>query len=348
MAEDSPSIAEIGTPVVPSRTELKKWLAPYTKPSVSVATYQLITTSALYVAGWAAMYASLSHSYWLTLLLAIPTATFMIRLFIFQHDCGHGSFLPSQKVNNIIGSILGVVTLMPYLYWRKTHAIHHATSGNLEHRGFGDITTITVSEYKALKKSQRLGYRIYRNPLTILLVGPIFQFVLKHRLPMDLPRSWKREWRSIHKNNLAIMAILVIAWATVGLKAFFAIQIPVIMMGGSLGVFLFYVQHQYEETYWRSDRTWDYYQAGLWGSSYLALPRIGHWLTGNIGYHHIHHLSSKIPNYRLAQCFKDNHDLQNTCTLSLWSAVKTLVLSLWDEDRNRLVSFGELRRREVR
>ena len=169
--------------------------------------------------------------------------------------------------------------------------------------------------------------------------------MLKHRLPLDLPRHWKREWQSIHKNNLALVGVLLAAWATLGLGTFFAIQIPITMIGGSLGVFLFYVQHQYEETYWSDNEDWDYYEAGLSGSSYLALPRIGHWFTGNIGYHHIHHASSKIPNYRLARCFKEQGDLQNFSRLSIWTAIKTLTLSLWDEDSKRLVSFGELKRR---
>ncbi len=320
-------------------------LAPYSKASVAGATFQLVTTSLLYMAGWAAMYASLSFGYWLTLLIAIPTACFEIRLFIFQHDCGHGSFLPSQKMNDAIGSILGLVTLMPYLYWRKTHAIHHATSGNLEKRGFGDVTTITVAEYMALDWRGKIAYRVYRNPMTILLFGPLYQFVLKHRLPLDLPRSWKREWRSIHKNNAAIAAVFVFAWATIGLKAFLLIQLPIVLFGGTLGVFLFYVQHQYEGTYWRNETDWDYYEAGLLGSSYLKLPKIGHWFTGNIGYHHIHHVSSKIPNYRLASCYNDNVPLQNAPSLSILAAIKTLVLCLWDEETKRLVSFRELKRK---
>lgn len=335
---------ENGNSALIGRAELNRILAAYGQSSVRSATFQLSTTLALFAASWMAMLASLAGPYWITLLLSVPTGLLVVRLFILQHDCGHGSFLPSQRANNIIGSILGLITLMPYLYWRKTHAIHHATSGDLDRRGFGDVTTITVREYLGRNRVARLSYRLYRNPLVLLIVGPLYQFVLKHRFPFDLPFSWKREWGSIIKNNIALAVVLTIVWNTIGIGALLAIQLPVIMVSGALGVYLFYVQHQYEDTYWRFHEAWDYYEAGMLGSSYLAMPRLAHWFTGNIGFHHIHHVNSRIPNYRLPACYSENAELHRVTTFSLMSGLKTLFLTLWDEDSHKLIGFRQLKK----
>ncbi|MDH5642690.1 MAG: fatty acid desaturase [Gemmatimonadota bacterium] len=305
--------------------------------------YQLGNTLVPYLALWGLMYLSLVVGYWLTLLLAIPTGFFLVRLFVLQHDCGHGSFFKSNKINDTVGFFLGVLTLMPYAYWRKTHAIHHATSGDLDRRGFGDIATLTVREYLSLSPQRRLAYRFYRNPLVLLLIGPLYQFVIKHRFPADIPWSWKREWQSVHLTNLVLAGVVLFMWQTIGLKAFLAVQLPITMFSGAVGVFLFYMQHQYEDTYWRFHESWNYYEAGLKGSSHYRLPRIFQWLTANIGIHHIHHVCSRIPNYNLQRCMNENALLQDVTTLTFWQSIKTLFNSLWDEDTHRLIGFRQVK-----
>ena len=318
-------------------------LAPYRTPSLGRSWFQLMNTAVPFVAVWLAMLWSLERGYWLTLLLAIPAGLLLVRLFILQHDCGHGAFFKSHWANNTLGFILGVVTLVPYTYWRKTHAIHHATSGDLDHRSFGDIATLTVKEYLGLSKELRLRYRVYRNPFILLLVGPTYQFIFKHRFPADIPRSWKREWASVHRTNIALALVLIVMWQTIGLQRFFMVQLPITLISGALGVFLFYVQHQYEDTYWRYREGWDFYAAGLEGSSLYVLPKVFQWFTANIGLHHIHHVSSKIPNYHLQRCFDENPELQSVTRLTLLNSLKTLRMTLWDEDDRRLVGFRDLK-----
>lgn len=318
----------------------RKLLEPYKRPCTRSATIQLLNTALPFALFWYLMLKCLPVSYGLTLVLAIPTGFLFIRLFILQHDCGHGSFFPSRKANHIVGSLLGVVTLFPYGYWRRTHAIHHATSGNLEHRELGDVKTYTVREYLGWTATHRFLYRLYRHPLILLGLGPTYQFVLKHRFPFDIPWSWKREWASVLWTNLGIAAIFTAlawwhGWATV-----LMVHLPVVLVAGAVGVFLFYVQHQFEETYWEHEEDWEFYRAGTQGSSFLDLPRPLHWLTGNIGYHHIHHLASRIPNYRLAECYRENPDLQRVTRLTLRQGLQCLQLKLWDEDRGKLVGFG--------
>ncbi|MBI3871571.1 MAG: fatty acid desaturase, partial [candidate division Zixibacteria bacterium] len=290
---------------------------------------------------WYLMLRSLEYSYWLTLALAIPAAGLLVRLFIFQHDCGHGSFLPKQAANNALGFAIGILSLTPYAYWRRTHAIHHATSGNLDRRDLGDITTLTVREYIVLPRLRRILYRLYRNPIVLFGLGPAYLFILKHRLPADLPRSWKREWRSVMWTNLGIAAVIVLMSWTVGVKTFFMIQTPITLLAGSMGVWLFYIQHQFEETYWRPQQSWDYHEAGLQGSSYYDLPAVVNWFTGNIGVHHVHHLCSGIPNYRLRQCLRENEELQKVTRLTIADSIRCSRLKLWDEDAGRLVGFRQ-------
>lgn len=323
-------------------------LAPYRSPVLWSSLWQLASTATLFIACWALMLWSLSIGYWLTLLLAAPTAMMVVRLFMLQHDCGHGSFFGSRDANSVVGSLLGVITLVPYTYWRKTHAIHHATSGDLDGRDLGDIDTLTVHEYLALPRARQLLYRLYRHPIVLLLVGPAWQFVLKHRLPLDIPRNWKREWASVHWTNVGIVtAILGMSWL-VGWQRFLLVQIPVTLLAGAIGVYLFYVQHQFEDTYWRYREAWNYYASGLEGASHLVMPRLLQWCTANIGLHHIHHVASRIPNYRLQRCFDENPVLQKVTTLTLPGSVRTLWLTLWDEDERKLVGFRELRRIRAR
>ncbi|MDH3627346.1 MAG: fatty acid desaturase [Acidobacteriota bacterium] len=317
-------------------------LGPYARPSVGRSLFQLINTVVLFGIMWFLMYRSLEISYWLTLLLAIPTTGLQARLFIIQHDCGHGSFFRSKTANTILGSILGVVTLTPYTYWRRTHALHHASSGDLDHRGFGDVTTLTVNEYLALDRWGQFKYRMYRTPLVLFIFGPFYEFILRHRFPAATPWSWKKEWASVFLTNLAIAAVMTIAALTIGLKPFLVVELPIIVFAGSLGIWLFYIQHQFEDTYWENNDGWNFHKAGLKGASHYDLPRLLHWLTGNIGIHHVHHLSSRIPNYRLQQCVRENPELQQVTRLTMRESLKCARLKLWDEQRGKLIGFSQL------
>ncbi|MEX0690692.1 MAG: fatty acid desaturase [Gemmatimonadales bacterium] len=328
---------------IPDAKTLTNILAPYRTPAYRDAFTQLGSTAIGFAASWAAAYWALGVSYWLTLAFAVFGAGFTLRLFMIQHDCGHGAFFPSHALNDLFGAIIGIFTLMPYTYWRKTHAIHHKTSGDLDYRSFGDILTITVKEYQARPFWGRFRYRLYRHPFVLLIVGPIYQFVLKHRLPLDIPKNWVREWFSVVYTNLGLLAIAAIVWVTIGFKAFFLVQAPITLLSGMIGVFLFYVQHQFEDTYWREHPEWDFHAAGLQGSSYLVLPRVLQWFTANIGLHHIHHVNSRIPNYRLQKVWQEQPVFQHVTKITIWEGIKTLRLGLWDEDRGKLVSFRQAR-----
>jgi len=306
---------------------------------------QLLTSAIPFAALWYAMLRSLEYNYWLTLALAVPTAGFLIRLFIIQHDCGHGNFFKSRRARDWVGRVIGTLLLTPYDYWRKTHAYHHAHSGDLDFRGFGDVDTITVREYYELTRSQRLQYRIYRHPLVLFGVGPAYQFLVKHRFPTDAPREWKQAWRSVWWTNVAIAAIVAVMWLTIGIGPFLMVQLPVTLIGSTLGVWMFYVQHQFEETYWHWHDGWDYYDASLLGSSYLVLPAPLQWITGNIGVHHVHHMSARIPNYKLQQAHDENEEFQVVTKVRFRDTLKLINLSLWDEENQELIRFKDLKRR---
>ena len=322
-----------------------KWreiVARYQTPGVKPAVWQLVSTLVPLAASFVLMYWSLSVSYWLTLLLAIPAAGLTIRTFIIMHDCGHGSFLPSKTWNNIIGWITGILTTTPYAHWRREHAIHHATSGHLEQRGTGDISTMTVREYLSASPLRKFWYRIYRNPVILLGFGPAFLFI-KHRWPTRGIAGRKEVW-NVHLTNLALAALITALSLLIGFREFMLIWLPIFLLSGSAGVWLFYVQHQFEDAYWRGGEDWDYATAAVHGSSYFRLPKVLQWFTGNIGFHHVHHLSPKIPNYRLEKCHRENPTFQKVVTLTLRESVRTLGLRLWDEESGRMVSFGHLRR----
>jgi omega-6 fatty acid desaturase (delta-12 desaturase) len=285
------------------------------------------------------MVLSLDVSYWLTLLLSIPTAGFLVRIFIIFHDCGHGSFFASRRANDLVGAFTGVLTFTPYHRWRRAHAVHHATAGDLDRREMGDVWTMTVMEYIEAPAVRRLGYRLYRNPVIMFTLGSWLSFLVFQRFWY---REGKRERNSVLWTNLALLFIVVVASFTIGLKAYLLVQLPVLFLAATAGVWLFYVQHQFEGVYWERHENWDYMDAALRGSSFYKLPRLLQWFSGNIGFHHIHHLSPRIPNYNLEQCHNEN-PLFHIEPVTLRSSLNSLGFRLYDEEHRRLVGFGHLK-----
>lgn len=316
-------------------------VAPWQGPQLGKSVLQLSVTAGGFFLFWYAAYRALDVGYWLTLLMVIPASGFLMRLFMIQHDCGHGSFFRSRRAAELVGHWIGVLTLLPYHYWRKTHAHHHAHSGDLDLRGFGDVETKTLAEYLAMDEGGRRSYRIYRNPLVLFGIGPLWHFALKQRYPAGVPRSWTQAWRSIWLTNLSIAFLVAVMVMLVGWKAFVMIQLPLVALTSSVGVWLFFVQHQFEDTYWARKPEWDYYDAALQGSSHLVLPKPLQWITASIGLHHVHHLSARIPNYRLQECMDANPELQQAPRVTIRSSWALTRLALWDEESERLVSFAE-------
>jgi len=320
-------------------------LARYREPNFGRSVRQLLSSFVPFCALWALMWFSLRYSYWLTLMLSVPTAGLLVRMFILQHDCGHGSFFKSQRLNDAIGFALGVLVLIPYHCWRRQHALHHATSGDLDRRGFGDVDTMTVREYLQLTRLKRLGYRLLRNPFVLFGVAPIVYFLVLRRFTYNLPRSWKKERASVYYTNLALLGCALGMCWLVGPRQFLLVHVPVMILASSLGVWLFYVQHNFESTYWQRHDNWDFEIAAVVGSSYYHLPKGLQWLTANIGFHHIHHLDSRIPNYRLQECFDGNSVFQRVSRLTLWQSLSCATLKLWDENAGKMVGFRDLEKR---
>jgi acyl-lipid omega-6 desaturase (Delta-12 desaturase) len=323
-------------------------LSRYRDPKLSRSLVEIAITALPLVALWAAMWGLLHVSYWLSLVLAVPAAGFLVRLFLIQHDCSHGSFFRHRGINDWVGRVIGIVTLTPYDYWKRTHAAHHASSGNLDRRGMGDIDTLTVSEYMSRNRLGRLAYRLYRHPVVMFGIGPVYLFVLQHRAPLGLMRGagWK-PWISTMSTNAGIAVIAAALIWLIGLGPFLLIHGPIVLISGSLGVWLFYVQHQFEETSWAHDHDWSLPEAALHGSSHYDLPIILRWFSANIGVHHIHHLSSKIPYYRLREALNNHPELAEVSRLTLWQSLRCVNFVLWDESARRLISFRALRKQSL-
>ncbi len=303
--------------------------------------WQVINSVCPYLLLWVAMIWSLKISYFLTLFLSVFAAGFLIRIFIIFHDCGHGSFFRSKMLSRIVGIITGLLTFTPYHKWTREHKEHHATVGNLDKRGVGDVKTLTIEEYMKLSPWKRFSYRFYRHPLFLLGVAPFLVFVVQNRLPKKYMSLKEHVYHQL--NNLAlVIAIALMIWA-IGWKAYLLIQLPVLYIASVHGVWLFYVQHQYENVVWTRGQEWNYKNIALQGSSYFKLPKVLQWFTGNIGFHHIHHLSPRIPNYKLPVCFKENTIFQDIKPVTFFSSLRSLKLRLWDERRKKLVGFNALR-----
>jgi acyl-lipid omega-6 desaturase (Delta-12 desaturase) len=316
-------------------------VARFKSPHRFKSGWQLINSLLPFCGLWYLMYLSLSWSYWLTLLLALPTAGLLVRLFIIQHDCGHHSFFRSRGANDLLGAFCGLFTLTPYRLWRRSHSRHHASSGDLSHRGHGDVWVLTVEEYFSRSRLGRLQYRLYRHPLFLFAIGPSLLFVVQNRFTYQVPRPWRRERGSVHITNLGILAALIAAWCTIGLAAFLLVHLPIVLIAASIGSWLFFVQHQYEQAYWQPHDRWDFVRAAFEGSSYFRMPRVLQWFTGNIGFHHIHHLESRIPNYNLPACFDEVPELRQAVTIGLLDSIRCTRLKLWDEQLQRMVTFSE-------
>ena len=319
-------------------------LASYARPSPARSVFELVVTAAPLAAFWALALVVVGRGWLWGALLTVPAAAFLVRLFMIQHDCGHGAFFRNRSVNDWIGRAIGVLTLTPYDFWRRTHAIHHATSGNLDRRGLGDIDTLTVEEYIALPLRRRVGYRLYRHPLVMFGIGPAYLFLLRHRVPAGLMRAGWEPWLSAMATNLAIAAVVAALIWLLGAAAFAVVHLPIALLAASIGVWLFYVQHQFEHTSWDHAAAWVRHEAALHGSSHYDLPGILRWLTANIGLHHVHHLSSRIPYYRLPRVLRENPSLNDVNRLSLMQSFYCVRLVLWDEKRRRLITFRDARR----
>jgi omega-6 fatty acid desaturase (delta-12 desaturase) len=321
----------------------ERWQAivsKYTTPDTWHSIWQILNSAVPFFLMWILMAYSLRVGYWLTLLLAIPTAGFMVRMFIIFHDCCHGSFFKDHRADEIVGNMLGLLVWTPFYQWKRDHSIHHATAGDLDRRGTGDVLTLTVTEYLALPWYKKFGYRILRNPMILFTVGSFIDFVILQRFPTA--SAGKRERTSVWWTNAALIAVIVILCNTVGWQTFLLVEIPILLIATSAGVWLFYVQHNFDGTYWARHEQWEFFKAGVTGSSFYKLPAILNWFTGNIGYHHIHHLSPKIPNYKLPIAYKEN-PLFQIQPLTIVKSMKSLGYRLWDEERKMLVGFNVLR-----
>ena len=331
------------SPDAPARDWMRV-LSTYREPIFWRSVWELGVTVVPFFALWAASWWALSISFWLSLPISVVTAGFLVRLFLIQHDCGHGAFFRKKPVNDWVGRVLGVLTLTPYDVWRKTHAIHHAASGNLDERGMGDIHTMTVREYEEASVWKKIEYRLYRHPITLFVFAPVYLYLFQNRLPVGLMKAGWVYWLSAMGTNVAIGLLAGTMIWLVGLVPFLQIYLPTTLIAAAIGMWLFYVQHQFEETHWDEKADWQVHEAALYGSSHYDLPGVLRWMTANIGVHHVHHLYARIPFYRLQQVLRDHPSLGEVRRLTLWESFSCVKLQLWDENRRRLVSYAEARR----
>ena len=330
---------------LPSVKEWKRIVAPFTKPSARRANWQVLNSVGFYAALWVVMFFTSAVSLWLTFAVALLAGAVLVRIFIIFHDCGHGSYYKSRKANNIVGFICGVLTFTPYSHWRWEHSIHHGAAGNLDRRGTGDVWTMTTDEYRTSPRLKRFAYRCVRHPIGLLLVGPLYLFLIRERF--STKGASKRDRRSVLWINLSIFSLAAVLIAIYGFLPWLLIQLTTVTVCCTCGVWLFYVQHQFEDTYWERTADWDYTAAALHGSSFYKLPKLFQWFSGNIGFHHIHHLSSRIPNYNLEKCHNSHELFQEIEPLTFLASLRTLRFHLWDEDARELISFREFRLRNL-
>ncbi len=331
----------------PVSEDARDWvniLAQYRDPNHLRSVFELGVTAFAFLGLWAAAWYALSISYWLAAGIAVINGGFLLRLFIIQHDCGHSAFFRNRHVGDWVGRVIGVLTLTPYDVWKRVHSIHHSAAGNLDKRGMGDIHTLTVEEYRERSFWGRVGYRLYRHPLVLFGLGPVYLFILQNRLPVGLMTSGAKYWVSAMGTNVAIaLALTLVIWFG-GLMPFLLVFLPSTLIAASVGMWLFFVQHQFEETHWDHTSDWQLHDAALHGSSHYVLPGVLRWLTGNIGVHHVHHLYSRIPFYRLTEVLRDYPALADAQRLGLWESFACVKLQLWDQRQRRLLSYAEARR----
>ncbi|MBU9713946.1 fatty acid desaturase [Evansella tamaricis] len=321
--------------------KLKKEMSPFEKTDTKASIKQIVNTLVPLVLLWVGAYFSLSISYFLTFPILLITGGFLVRTFILFHDCCHQSFFKSRKANDILGTITGILTLVPYQQWKNSHNIHHATSSNLDKRGTGDMWILTVEEYMEASIWKKIAYRVYRNPVVMLLCGPIAVFLIQYRF--NVKGAKRKERLNTHITNLGIIALYTSLSLLIGWQAFLLIQGPILIISGMLGIWLFYVQHQFEDTYFEHDEEWSYVQAAVDGSSYYKLPKVLQWITGNIGFHHVHHLSPRVPNYNLEKAHNATPPLQKATTVTVKTSFKSLNYRLWDEEKRIFISFKDLK-----
>ena len=316
-------------------------LLQYRQPNTLRAITEFAVTIIPFVALWIIVWSVIDVNYLLALIFSVPAAGFLVRIFMIQHDCGHGSYFRSRVLNDWVGRFFGVLTLTPYGHWRRKHALHHASSGNLDKRGFGDVHTITIDEYRSKSKWGRLMYRLYRHPIVLFGIGPAYLFLFENRLPVGMMRAGWQPWLSTMGTNLSIILLFgVLVWL-VGLQDFLLVHGPIVLIAASVGVWLFFVQHQFEDTVWDSNDDWNWHDAALRGSSHYDLPPFLHWITANIGFHHVHHLCSRIPFYALQRVLRENPELRDISTITLAESFACVRLALWDKGQRRLVSFRD-------
>lgn len=326
--------------------QLRKQVAPYENANLNSSVKQLFNTFIPFFLFWYLAYVSLDISYWLTLAFAVLTSGFVIRIFIIFHDCCHQSFFKKRKWNDVLGTISGIITLFPYEQWKRSHSIHHATSSNLNKRGTGDIWIMTVDEYVAASFWEKVAYRMYRNPIVMFGLGPFYLFLISNRL--NRKDAKRKERINTYITNLSIIILYAFLIFLIGWKSFLMIQVPIVFVSGSLGIWLFYVQHQFEDSYFEEEENWDYVKAAIDGSSYYKLPKVLQWVTGNIGFHHVHHLSPRVPNYNLEKVHNATPSLQEATTVTISSSMKALRFRLWDEKNKSFVSFKDIEKKKVR